>query len=238
MLKVAMLALGASLTVGAIAPQHADAQLSGRTRTTGQTVPTDRRGDVIVHQDGRVYNDNRCYDDRYERRGDRDDDDRWEGRNDDRPNRPHDNGKHKGWYKKAKHGKDDCNDRNGSAYCRDNNGRVVRDIEWCRETGRRISYEDRGTVGNIGDIILRRPRDGAQRVLSYGTLQQVLGSGVLSRIDQQRYQLGYNGNLTGRWYDASSGSELDLFAGGLQIAQLLDRNRDGRVDVVRWTNGR
>lgn len=208
MLKVAMLALGASLTIAAVAPNQASAQLSGRQRTGRTTSPTTqpRQGGVIYSDD------NRCYDDRYDktnrRHDDDDDDDRYEGRDRDRPNRPHDNGKHKGWYKHGKKG-NRCD----------------------------TVYNNRGTMGTIGDIILRRPRYD-QSNLGYGTLQQILGSGVLSRIDQARYQLGYNGQLTGRWYDVSNGSELDLFANGLQIAQILDRNRDGRADVFRWTNGR
>lgn len=228
MLKVAMLALGASLSVVVVAPQDAAAQLSGRTRS-GQTIPTDRRGDVITHG---TRNDERCFEDRRERRG-REDDDRFEHDDDDRFDREggdrydregddhdddrghnpkkdgrHDNGKHKGWYKNGK--RNDC--------------------DWKRSDRNR-------SIGTLSDIILRRPRNSG-RTLSYGILQQVLGSSVLNRIDQVRYQLGYNGPLTGRWYDGSSGSQLDLYANGLQIVQILDRNRDGRVDVARWTNGR
>ena len=236
MLKVTMLALGASLSIAAIAPNQASAQLSGRQRTAGR-YPTS----TTTTQNGRVYQDGVCTDQRYDRDGDRDDE---------RPNRPHDNGKHKGWYKHGKHERDD--DGNGcgnTQYCRDNDGRVVRDVNWCRQTGRQI-YSDNSvynngtynngsnsTIGTISDIILRRPRYNEQN-MNYNVLQQVLGSGVLNRIDQARYQLGYNGPLTGRWYDVSGGSEVDLFANGLQIAQILDRNRDGRADVFRWTNGR
>ncbi|HUP88717.1 MAG TPA: hypothetical protein VM100_05190 [Longimicrobiales bacterium] len=206
MLKVAMLALGASLSISAIAPQDAAAQLSGRTRS-GQTIPTDRRGDVITHG---TRNDDRCFDNRRDRdddRYDRDDDDRDDrGRNPKKDGR-HDNGKHKGWYKNGK--ADDCD----------------------------LNRSNRNRSIGMSDVILRRPRYSGQ-TLNHSVLQQVLGNSALSRIDQARYQLGYNGPLTGRWYEGSGGSQLDLYANGLQIVQILDRNRDGRVDVARWTNAR
>jgi hypothetical protein len=37
----------------------------------------------------------------------------------------------------------------------------------------------------------------------------------------------------GYWSESRNGLVLDLFAGGVQIGQVLDRNRDGRADVVR-----
>src|SRR5688572_5522178 len=75
MFRVAMLALGATLTFGALAPQDASAQLSGRERSEAA-----KRGGVIVPQDrrdDRVYDrrDDRCYDDVYDTR--RNDDDRY-----------------------------------------------------------------------------------------------------------------------------------------------------------------
>src|SRR5688500_16337366 len=97
MLRVAILALSATLAVGAIAPQDATAQ-SGRERTQGRTSSDDQRRDSRV--DDRVRSDGRCYDD--DRRSDRDWDDRRDGRdrNDD-----------KGRYSGKGKGKDKDKDR-------------------------------------------------------------------------------------------------------------------------------
>lgn len=233
MLRVAALALGATITIGVLAPQQAAAQ-SGRQRAEG-------RGGVIVPQssrtDGGVYRDDRCYDQgRYDQRG-RDDDDRYER------GRGHGKG-HKG--KDRYDRRDDDNDYyencgnvynsresngRGPKFCRNGQGHPVYGMAWCREKGYGSSY---GVLSNVGwgDVILRRPRYDAQGDLRYSILQQVLGRTVLGRFNDQRSRLGIDAPLYGRWFETSNGSVLDLIAGGIQIGQILDRNHDGRADVV------
>lgn len=240
MLRVAALALGATITIGVFAPQQAAAQ-SGRQRAEG-------RGGVIVPQgsrtDGGVYRDDRCYDQgRYDRRNDREDDDRYENE-----------GEHgRGHGKGRKHDDEDRNDsynRNdnynnncgsvyssresngkGPKFCRNGQGHPVYGMAWCRQKGFGSS---RGVLSNVGwgDVILRRPRYDSQGDLRYSILQQVLGRTVLGRFNDQRSRLGIDAPLYGRWLETSNGSVLDLIAGGIQIGQILDRNRDGRADVV------
>jgi len=226
MLRVAMLALGATLTIGAFAPQDVAAQ-TGRQRSQG-------RGDVRVdsRRDDRVYSDGRCYDyDRVDRR--RDDDERWK--------KEHGKDKHD----KYEHRRDDddrydnrngnydpdCNYRNerggkGPKFCQNGQGHPVHGMAWCREKG----FGLRNTGWQ--DVILRRPRYDLRSDLGRSVLQDVLGRTVYGRFDAQRSRLGVRQPLIGRWQDSSSGTLLNLFAGGVQIAQILDRNRDGRADLV------
>jgi hypothetical protein len=109
-------------------------------------------------------------------------------------------------------------------------------MAWCRQKGWGSGYSMRNT--GWGDVILRRPRDVAQRDLSRGVLQDILGRVVYGRFDQQRNRLGLNAPMIGQWSNTSNGMLLNLFAGGVQIAEILDRNRDGRADVVLMNYGR
>ena len=240
MLRVAVLALGATLTIGAIAPHEAAAQLSGRSRSEGR-IPTTRQ--PATRSDGRILRDGNCYDQgRYDRR---DDDERYESRgrgkgkdkadrgrgddrNDDRYDERYDSRYDNCDYSHRDSGK-------GPKFCRNGQGHPVFGMAWCRQKGWDNTY-----LRNVGwqDVILRRPRNGAQGTLGQSVLQDVLGRVVLGRFDQQRARLGVSQPLVGRWSDTSNGSLLNLFAGGLQIAQILDRNRDGRADVVLLNSGR
>ncbi|MGQ0813495.1 MAG: hypothetical protein ACT4O1_03430 [Gemmatimonadota bacterium] len=278
MLRVAMLALGASLSAGALAPQEAAAQLNGRERAEAA-----RRGDVVIRQgdrrdiriDGR--RDERCYDDdRYDERRrkleeqyrrDRERLDaryrdrlrRLEGQRDRRSRDEHSRLEREWRNERDRFDRarrdfrdrdrddddrwDDCDDdddrrfgsRSGPPFCRNGQGHPVHGMAWCRQKGwEGASLRNTGW----GDVILRRPRYGAQSDLGRNILLDVLGSKVLGRFDQQRLRLGASSGLTGRWLDTSNGSVLNLFAGGLQVAQILDRNRDGRADVVLMNYGR
>lgn len=206
MLRLTLLALGASLAIGAATADNAAAQ-SGRDRAEatkrGGTV---RRGDVVVGTSRR------------------DNDRRWEDRRDsDRDSdsdRRYSNGK-----------------KNGPKFCRNGQGHPVHGREWCRQKGYDTGY---GVYDRVSweDVILRRPRYDTRRELSRGTLQDILGSVVLGRFDRQRSRLGYNQPLYGRWVDSDAGSVLRLLSGSQPIAQIIDRNRDGRADVVLLYNGR
>jgi hypothetical protein len=224
MLRTAMLAIAASFTVGVMAPNDAAAQV-----TPLKTATTPRAGGVIVHQDPRI-NDGRCYDD----------DDRYDR---DRYDHGHDKDKNKGdkyKNKDGRYGDRDCDWQsssgsskkgNGPPFCRSGQGHPVHGMAWCREKGW-TSLRNTGW----GDVILRRPRNG-QQDLGSSILQDILGRTVYGRFDQQRMRLGVHSPLVGRWGDTSDGSQLNLFAGGVQIGQILDRNRDGRADLVLLNYG-
>jgi hypothetical protein len=168
-----------------------------------------KRGTVIVPQDR----------DRdvvvRDRRDDRDwdDDDRWDDR-----------------HGKNKKGK-------GPKFCQNGQGHPVHGREWCRQKGYDTRYGDYDRV-DWGDVILRRGRYDTRRDMSRSTLENILGSVVLGRFDRQRSRLGYNQPLYGRWVDSDAGSVLRVLSGNQPIAQIIDRNRDGRADLVLLYNGR
>lgn len=235
MLRVAMLALGATLSIGALAPQEASAQLSGREQSEAA-----RRGGVIVPQtdrrDGRSDDrrDDRCYE--YDRHESRDRDDRNRGKS-----------KSKSKWSDRNDRRDDCDDDryrngdgrdnrgNGPPFCRSGQGHPVHGRSWCRQKG----WEN-ASLRNVGwgDVILRRPRYGTQSDLGRSVLWDILGGSVYNRFDSQRSRLGLSSGLVGRWQDTSSGSMLNLYSSGIQVAQILDRNRDGRADLVLLNYGR
>lgn len=260
-----MLALGATLTIGAIAPQEVSAQ-TARERARGTTTPRADRRDVILGTiDGRnrdgCYEDSRDgrsrhkdkfkskhkgkdHDDRMRSGRDDDDDDDHEDRardgRDDEHER-HDRIEHR----RTSNRNDDCDDDdrrsvsskkgNGPPFCRNGQGHPVHGMQWCRDKG----WDNRSSMRNAGweDVILRRPRDTTQRDLNRGVLESVLGQVVYGRMDQQRLRLGAAGPLVGRWLNTTNGSVLNVFAEGVQIAQFLDRNNDGRADVVLLNYG-
>ena len=204
MLRVAMVALGATLTIGALAPQDAAAQTSGRERAEAS-----RRGGVIVdgRRDSRV--DDRCYDDDRYGRNDRNErrDDRYRNRDDRDSER-----------NRTSRRDNDCDDYynvgnkrngNGPQFCRNGQGHPVHGMAWCREKGWSRGYSLRNVGWN--DVYLRRLRDVARRDLGRSALQDILGRSVYSRFDTQRSRLGLNGQIVGDWRDTSNGSLLNLF---------------------------
>lgn len=202
MLRLTLLALGASLAIGAATADEAAAQ-SGRDRAEaakrGEPV---RRGDVVV-RDGRVYDRN---------------DRRWDDRDSDSDRR----------YSKGK--------KNGPKFCQNGQGHPVHGREWCRQKGYDTGY---GVYDRVDwdDVYMRRGRY-ENRELSRRALEEILGRTVYGRFDRQRSRLGYNQPLYGRWVDSNTGSVLRLLSGSQPIAQVIDRNRDGRADVVLLYNGR
>ena len=205
MLRLTMLALGASLAIGAVNADPAAAQ-SGRDRAEAT-----RRGEPVRRNGGVIVEDRR--DRRYEDRRDRD----WDSDSDsDRYNRGR---------------------KNGPKFCQNGQGHPVHGREWCRQKGYDTGY---GVYDRVDwrDVILRRGRYDTRRDLSRGTLQDILGSVVYGRFDRQRSRLGYSQPLHGRWVDSDAGSVLRLLSGSQPIAQIIDRNRDGRADLVLLYNGR
>lgn len=200
--RLTMLALGASLAIGAVTADPAAAQ-SGRDRAEAA-----RRGEDIRRDRGVVV-EQRRRDDRYETRR-RDSD----------------------WDSDRRYGK-----KNGPKFCQNGQGHPVHGREWCRQKGYNVGRSVYDRV-DWGDVILRRGRYDTRRDLSRGTLQDILGSVVYGRFDRQRSRLGYSQPLYGRWVDSDAGSVLRLLSGNQPIAQIIDRNRDGRADVVLLYNGR
>jgi hypothetical protein len=124
--------------------------------------------------------------------------------------------------------------RGGSpAFCRSGAGHPVHGRQWCREKGFGLGSE-RWDTRRMGDIILRQPRGGRyEQRLDRRGLIDVLGDVVYGRFDAVGRQHG-QGQVWGTWLDAGQGygRSLQLSIGPVPFAELIDTNRDGRVDRV------
>lgn len=145
-------------------------------------------------------------------------DDRWETNDDARGSR---NGRVRG--REARRG-------NGPPFCRNGDGHPVHGLEWCRDKG----WSDAGWRDvSWGDVILNpreRTRTRDRDRLERGGLLDVLGDVVLGRLDARSRAVG-GGALTGRWVEGRT-RVLQVRAGDAPLAELMDADRDGRIDRV------
>lgn len=131
----------------------------------------------------------------------------------------------------------------GPPFCRNGQGHPVHGRRWCAEKGFGLGT-GLGSLGDIRweergweDIVFRTPRR-EQAALDRGGLIDVLGSVVLGRFDRQARVLGAGAPLSGRWLEGRDGPRvLWLQSGQTPVAQLVDTNRDGRVDRIRLNGG-
>lgn len=116
------------------------------------------------------------------------------------------------------------------AFCRSGAGHPVHGRQWCVDKG--FGLGNGSWSRDLGDIILRRPRD-TRRNESLGTsvLGDILGSVVLGRFESLGRQHA-SGPMTGRWLDDGGATVLQLMMGTTPIARLVDSDRDGRIDNV------
>ena len=118
----------------------------------------------------------------------------------------------------------------GPPFCRNGKGHPVHGLEWCRDKG----WGDDGGWRDVswGDVILgprERTRTRTDR-LDRGGLLDVLGDVVLRRLDGEGRAFG-GGVLTGRWVEGRT-RVLQVRAGDAPLAELMDADRDGRVDRI------
>lgn len=204
------LMIGAAAATAAI-PEEAAAQGKGQ----------EKRSRVERHdEDGR---ERRGENDEWYQRGDRDDD--RDRRYDDRDRRYDRNERDRRWDRDTDRG------GKGPKFCRNGQGHPVHGREWCRQKG--FGTDARWERARWEDVIFGRPsRRDSRGDLDRGTLGGILGDIVFGRLDSRRQQLGVRDPLRGRWSYVDGGRILEVAAGGLPIAQLHDRNGDGRVDLV------
>lgn len=129
---------------------------------------------------------------------------------------------------------------NAPSFCRSGEGHPVWGRDWCIEKGFGLG-SSRGTIwsrGSIDDIIFGR-RDTRDR-LDRGGLMDVLGDVVFGRLALHAVSMGLAEPLTGVWVaEPDSPRILRVRSGDMEIAELVDRDRDDRVEVLyvvqpRW----
>ncbi|HUE76747.1 MAG TPA: hypothetical protein VMM83_02305, partial [Longimicrobiales bacterium] len=118
----------------------------------------------------------------------------------------------------------------GPPFCRNGQGHPVHGRQWCRDKG----WDQRGGWQDASwEDVIFGPRDSrVERAprLDRGGLLDVLGDVVLGRLERQGRDVG-NGVLTGRFVEGRT-TILQIRAGDVPLAELLDADRDGRVDRV------
>lgn len=128
---------------------------------------------------------------------------------------------------------EDDEGRGPPAFCRSGEGHPVWGRSWCVDKGFGLG-DDRprwGRVTDIEDIVLR-PRTDRER-LDRGGLIDVLGDIVFGRLAVQSLVLGAEDPLTGTWISRDDGPRvLRVHAGDLPVAELVDADRDGGVEML------
>jgi hypothetical protein len=128
--------------------------------------------------------------------------------------------------------------RNGSpAFCRSGAGHPVWGREWCIDKGFGLGASDGWLWGrhNPDDVVFRPVSDRVS--LDRGGLIDVLGSVVFDRLALHAITLGLADPLAGRWIGEPAGPRvMVLDSGSRPIAELIDLDRDGRVDVMYVTS--
>lgn len=124
----------------------------------------------------------------------------------------------------------------GPAFCRNGRGHPVHGWRWCVEKG----WATRGYARTArlrwdrvrwGYVRLHTPR-GSGRV-EWLPASAVLDFRVVQRLHRHAVGLGLRGSLAARVFrDRRGGVSVEIRAGRLVFAEIVDRNRDGRADLV------
>lgn len=122
---------------------------------------------------------------------------------------------------------------NAPAFCRSGEGHPVRGREWCLDKGFGLGSRS-GTIWSrthINDLVLLRPVEPAR--LARDGLLDLLGDVVFNRLAVHALALGYSEPLHGTWVTEPAPLQiLRVHAGDVAVAEFVDLNRDGRVDVL------
>jgi len=128
---------------------------------------------------------------------------------------------------------------NGPAFCRSGAGHPVHGREWCLRKGYGLGRSSNIRWDRVrwDDVIFRRTSS-RRDVFGRDVLIDILGRGVYDRLDARRRGFGVREPLSGRWDYLDGRSVLLVNAGRYPIAELIDGNRDRRVDLVLINFGR
>ena len=119
------------------------------------------------------------------------------------------------------------------SFCRSGEGHPVFGRDWCIEKGFGLGRSNNLRWGrsDIDDVIFTR-RVATSRLAADGLLG-LLGSSAFDRLALHAVTLGLLEPLTGMWVDDPSGPRVLLVnSGTAPIAEIVDRNRDDRPEVL------
>jgi hypothetical protein len=114
------------------------------------------------------------------------------------------------------------------SFCRSGAGHPVYGRDWCWDRGFRLGDEwDR----NRGGSARIQPPSGSP--IDQGVMSQMLDASVMTRLQTLRTRLGLTAPLNGSWTETTVGGRLlTVRSGSTLIAEISDRNRDGRADAI------
>lgn len=140
------------------------------------------------------------------------------------------------------HSLSDDNLKSGApAFCRSGAGHPVWGRQWCLDKGFGLGNTNDvrwGYTNRLGDVEFRR--ESTSSILAREALIELLGETSFNRLALHAITLGLVDPLVGNWIGEPTGSRvLLLTSGGLPVAELVDLNRDNRVDrmlvaLKRW----
>ncbi len=122
------------------------------------------------------------------------------------------------------------------AFCRSGAGHPVQGWQWCVDRSYKMGWSPSALSGAEF-----RNRDDVRRgdELNAGTIEAILGEVIAAEILGIARDQGLDGVLNGRWADtdADGALVLQLRSGSEPLAELTDRNGDGKVDAALVMDG-
>jgi hypothetical protein len=122
---------------------------------------------------------------------------------------------------------------NAPSFCRTGEGHPVWGREWCIRQGFGLGSDGvvRWSRAPVGDVVYRRHSDRTR--LDRVTLVDVLGDVVFGRLALHALGMGYDRPLTGVWIaEPAAPRILRIYAGDAVVAEMVDLDRNDRVDVL------
>jgi hypothetical protein len=122
---------------------------------------------------------------------------------------------------------------NAPAFCRSGEGHPVWGREWCLDRGFGLGSRS-GTIwsrSRVNDIVFLRSVEPDR--LARARLLDLLGDVVFNRLAVHALALGYAEPLHGTWVAEPAAPQiLRVYSGDVAVAELVDLNRDNRVNVL------
>jgi hypothetical protein len=127
-------------------------------------------------------------------------------------------------------------DKGVPAFCRSGAGHPVHGWQWCVERSYKMGWSSTALSGAEF-----RGRDKARRgaELDAGSIDEILGNEIMKQLRGVARDLGLDGAINGRWADTDDGGALvlQLRVGNEPLAELTDRNGNGKVDAALLMGG-
>jgi hypothetical protein len=125
----------------------------------------------------------------------------------------------------------------GPPFCSNGQGHPVHGMRWCREHGWATAVVWQRAPW--GEVRMNNPQRAGRADVGRSVLVDILGQGAWGRVEAQRRALGLTDALIGRWTRENDGTAvLRLSAGGVPVAEFIDRGGNGLAEVVRINTGR